>query len=104
MHDKRGISAFELQDDLGLKSYWIIWILLHKITEALRQRNEKYRLKNIIELEGTVFGIRQTVNQTEVLVAGEIKDWIDQKGHKRPKAGFAKVVVDKETKKCPTIF
>jgi len=96
---KRGISALELQADLGMKSYGTTWILLHKIREALRQRDEKYRLKNIIELDGAVFGRRQTGNQTEVLVAVETKDWIDQKGRKKLKAGFAKIVVAKETKK-----
>ena len=40
---KRGISAMELQADLGMKSYGTAWILLHKIREALRQRDEIYR-------------------------------------------------------------
>lgn len=95
---KRGISALELQTDLGMKSYGTAWILLHKIREALRQRDEIYKLKNVIELDGAVFGKRQTGNQVEVLVAVETKDWIDQKGRRKPKAGFAKVLVAKETK------
>ena len=33
-----------------------------------------------------------------MLVAVESKDWIDQKGRKKSKAGFAKVVVANETK------
>jgi hypothetical protein len=33
------------------------------------------------------------------LVAVETKDWIDQKGRKNLKTGFAKIVVAKETKK-----
>ena len=96
---KRGVSALELQGDLEMKSYGTAWTLLHKIREAFRQRDEKYKLKNIIELDGAVFGKRQTGNQTEVLVAVETKDWRDQKGHKKSKAGFAKVMVTKETKK-----
>ncbi|MBA3814748.1 MAG: IS1595 family transposase [Alphaproteobacteria bacterium] len=95
---KRGISALELQADLGMKSYGTAWILLHKIREALRQRDEIYKLKNVIELDGAVFGRRQTGNQVEVLVAVETKDWIDQKGRRKPKAGFAKVLVAKENK------
>lgn len=95
---KRGISALELQADLGMKSYDTAWTLLHKIREALRQRDETYKLKSIIELDGAVFGKRHTGNQTEVLVAIESKDWIDQKGHRKTKAGFAKVLVAKETK------
>jgi hypothetical protein len=33
---KRGVSALELQADLGMKSYGTVWIILHKIREALR--------------------------------------------------------------------
>lgn len=95
---KRGISALELQSDLAMKSYDTAWTLLHKIREALRQRDEKYRLKNIIELDGAAFGKRHTGNQTEVLVAVETKNWVDQKGRRKTKAGFAKVLVAKETK------
>jgi hypothetical protein len=95
---KRGISALELRADLGMKSYDTAWTLLHKIREALRQRDEIYKLKNIIELDGAVFGKRYTGNQTEVLVAIESKDWRDQKGCRKTKAGFAKVLVARETK------
>jgi ISXO2-like transposase domain len=95
---KRGISALELQSELEMKSYGTAWNLLRKIREALRQRDETYKLSNIIELDGAVFGKRQTGNQTEVLVAIETKDWIDKKGRKKTGAGFAKVMVANETK------
>lgn len=64
----------ELQRDLGMKSYGTAWTLLHKIREALRQRDEIYKLNNIIELDRDVFGTRQTGNQTEILVAVETKN------------------------------
>ena len=96
---KRGISALELQSELEVKSYGAIWNMLHKIREALRQRDETYKINDIIELDGGVFGRRQTGNQTEVLVAIETKDWIDKNGRKKSKAGFAKVQVASETKK-----
>ena len=101
---KRGISALELQMELEMKCYETTWIVLHKIREALRQRDETYKLKNIIELDGSVFGKKQTGNQTEVLVAVETKEWIDRKGQKKSKAGFAKVVVASETKKEAQTF
>ena len=96
---KRGISALELQSELGIKFYATTWNLLLKIREALRQRDETYKLSNIIELDGGVFGRRHTGSQEEVLVAIESKDWIDQKGCPKSKAGFAKVLVASETKK-----
>ena len=99
MHGKRGVSTLELQNELEMKSYGTTWTLHHKVREALRQRDEKYKLKNIIELDGAVFGKRETGNQTEVLVAVETKPWRDQKGRLKSKAGFAKIVVARETKK-----
>ena len=95
---KRGISALELQSELEMKSYDTAWRILHKIREALRQRDEQYKLNDIIELDSGVFGKRCTGNQTEVLVAVESKDWIDHKGRQKSKAGFAKVMVTNENK------
>lgn len=96
---KRGVSAYELQAELEMKSYGTAWAMLHKIREALRQRDEGYKLNDVIELDGAVFGKRQTGNQTGVLVAVETKDWVDSKGRPKSKAGFAKVIVANETKK-----
>lgn len=96
---KRGVSALELKADLEMKSYGTAWTLLHKIREALRQRDARYKLHDVIELDGAVFGKRQTGDQTEVLMAVETKSWIDEKGRRKSKAGFAKIMVAKETKK-----
>ncbi len=98
MQGKRGISALELQTALEMKSYGTTWVLLHKIREALKQRDDDYKLNDIIELDGAVFGRRQTGNQVDVLVAIESRDWIDKEGRKKSKAGFAKVVVAPEKK------
>lgn len=96
---KRGVSALELKADLEMKSYGTAWTLLHKIREALRQRDARYKLHDVIELDGAVFGKRQTGDQTEVLMAVETKSWLDEKGRRKSKAGFAKIMVAKETKK-----
>lgn len=99
MEGKRGISAMELQRHLRLKSYGLVWTMLQKIRAALQQRDEGYKVgQGVIELDGASFGKRETGNQCEVLVAIESKDWIDKKGKPKSKAGFAKVLVGKETK------
>jgi hypothetical protein len=99
MQGKRGISATELQRHLGLKSYGRVWTMLQKIRSALRQRDEGYQVGDgVVELDGAVFGKRETGNQCEVLVAIESKDWVDKNGKPKSKAGFAKVLVAKETK------
>ena len=99
MQGKRGISATELQRHLGLKSYGLVWSMLQKIRSALQQRDAEYKVGDgVVELDGAVFGKRETGNQCEVLVAIESKDWVDKNGKPKSKAGFAKVLVGKETK------
>ncbi len=99
MQGKRGISATELQRHLGLKSYGRVWGILQKIRGALQQRDENYEVgAGVVELDGAIFGKRETGNQCEVIIAIETKDWIDQNGKPKGKAGFAKVLVAKETK------
>lgn len=104
MQGKRGISALELMRHLGSKSYGTVWAMLHKIREALRQRDEAYKLKGQIELDGATFGRRETGTEQEVLVAVETKDWFTDAGKPKSKAGFAKVVVATETKKNAQTF
>lgn len=99
MQDKRGISALGLKRYLSLKSYSTAWGMLHKIREALRQRDEHYTLQGpVIELDGASFGKRVTGNQAEVLIAIESKDGFDEKGRSKSRAGFAKVEIAPETK------
>lgn len=104
MQGKRGISALELKRHLGSKSYGTVWAMLHKIREALRQRDDTYKLKGQLELDGATFGRRETGTEQEVLVAVETKDWVDAAGKAKSKAGFAKVVVATETKKNAQTF
>ena len=98
MEGKRGISALELRRRLEMKSYGTTWRMLHKIREALRQRDEQYKLSNVIELDGASFGRKETGNQVDVLVAVESRDWVDARGRKKSRAGFAKVMVAPESK------
>ena len=104
MQGKRGISALELMRHLGAKSYGTVWAMLHKIREALRQRDETYKLKGQVEFDGASFGRRITGTEQEVLIAVETKDWVNEKGNPKSKAGFAKVVVAKETKENAQSF
>jgi len=104
MQGKRGMSALELKRQLGMCSYGTTWVMLHKIRESLRQRDERYRLRNLIELDGAVFGKKENENQAEVLIAIEAKEWIDERGRTKSKAGFAKVMVSPENKREAQAF
>lgn len=96
---KRGMSATELKRHLRMKSYGTVWIMLHKIRAAFQQKDEDYQVGDgVVELDGASFGKRETGNQSEVLVAIETKEWTNKSGKLKSKAGFAKVLVGKETK------
>lgn len=99
MQDKRGVSAVAAMRELGLKSYGTIWGMLHKIRRALGTRDEQYKIGHVVELDGATFKDQACGNGVrEVLIAIESKDWMDEKGRPKNKAGFAKVVVARETK------
>ena len=71
---------------------------IKKVRGCLQQRDELYKLKEMIEFDGASFRKRHTENQTRVLVAIESKDWVDDKGREKSKAGFVKVSVQPEKK------
>ena len=52
---KTGISALQLQKDLGLGSYKTAWTWLHKLRSALRERPE-FRLSGLVEADETYVG------------------------------------------------
>ena len=53
--DKRGYSATQLARDIEV-SYPTAWLILHKIREAMINRDEKYHLLGIVEMDDAYFG------------------------------------------------
>jgi len=53
--DKRGISATGLSKQIDV-SYPTAWLMLHKIRNAMEQRDSNYKLANIVELDDAFFG------------------------------------------------
>lgn len=104
MQGKRGISAMELKRQLEIKSYSTAWGMLHKIRDGLRQRDELYKLKGVVELDGSQFSKRKDYSQTTVLVAIESRDWIDERGRHKSRAGFAKIRMTRESNLCAQWF
>jgi transposase-like protein len=94
--DKRGVSALALWRLLDLGSYRTAWRMLHKIRRALRERDEDYKLSGVVELDGAYFARVATEDEkgeATCLIAVESKDFIDERGRPRQRAGFAKVEV-----------
>lgn len=54
---KKGISACELQCQLSHKRYESIWRMMHKIREAMGQRDDLYKLEGMIEFDEGFFEI-----------------------------------------------
>jgi transposase-like protein len=54
-HDKRGISAVTLSEDLEV-SYKTAWLILHKIRNAMSIRDSQYMLAGIVELDNAFIG------------------------------------------------
>jgi len=53
--NKKGISALELQRKLGIKCYKTVWLLLHKIREAMVSSGV-FPLKDLVEADETYVG------------------------------------------------
>ena len=53
--DKRGISALSLKTKIGV-AYQTAWSMLHKIRFAMGERDEKYMLNGIVEMDEGFFG------------------------------------------------
>lgn len=53
---KHGLSMLDAQRLLGLGSYQTVWTMTHKLRTAMAQRDARYRLAGLIELDDAVFG------------------------------------------------
>lgn len=49
-HDKKGISAMQLAKEIGV-SYPTAWLMLHKIRKAMSDRDQRYRLSGLVEVD-----------------------------------------------------
>lgn len=95
MSSKRGISALELQRRLQIRQYVTALKILKTIRHALMERDSRYTLKDTIELTGTTFCSNASTAK-KVIVAIETKQWVDDRGRRKTKAGFAKVLIEDE--------
>lgn len=67
-YSKKGISASELQRQLGYKRYETVWKLMHKIRSAMGQRDSRYGLSGMIEFDEAYF-----ITETSAKDKGRLK-------------------------------
>lgn len=80
--DKKGIAAMELCKQIRV-SYTTAWLMLHKLRRAMRDRNQRYVLKGLVEVdeayvggeaEGSGTTGRGSAGKTPVAVAVELDE------------------------------
>lgn len=62
---KKGISALQLQRNLGLHSYHSAWHLAHRIRAAMKQEPLASTLKGVVEVDETYIGGKPRKNKEE---------------------------------------
>jgi len=59
---KKGFSSKEIQRQLGLKRYEPVWAMVHKLRKAMGNRDARYTLEGMIEMDEGYF----TVESSEI--------------------------------------
>ena len=64
---KKGISACEMQRQLGYKRYMTVWSLMHRIRTLMGERDDLYSLTGMIEFDEGFFEISTPANELKSL-------------------------------------
>lgn len=67
---KKGISALEMQRQLGHKFYEPVWAMMHKIRKSMGKRDDKYNLTDMIEFDEGYFEVETSEKEKENLKRG----------------------------------
>lgn len=59
---KKGFSSKEIQKQLGLKRYEPVWAMVHKLRKAMGNRDDRYTLEDMVEMDEGYF----TVESSEI--------------------------------------
>ena len=67
---KKGFSSKEIQRQLGLKRYEPVWAMVHKLRNAMGQRDARYTLEDMIEMDEGYFTIEASQHDHQTQKAG----------------------------------
>lgn len=67
---KKGFSSKEIQRQLGLKRYEPVWAMVHKLRKAMGQRDDRYTLEGMIEMDEGYFTIEASKHDHQTQKAG----------------------------------
>jgi transposase-like protein len=68
---KKGVSALQLQRNLGLHSYKSAWHLAHRIRSAMKERPLADMLRGVVEVDETYVGARRPRKSQKDLMNGK---------------------------------
>lgn len=92
---KVGVSVAEMQRLLEIKSYETAWLMGHKIRKAMTDRDARYTLAGLVEMDESFFGppgeTRGRGSERKSTVLCAVSLYTDRKGQQRP--GFARLSV-----------
>jgi hypothetical protein len=67
---KKGFSSKEIQRQLGLKRYEPVWEMAHKLRKAMGDRDDRYTLEGMIEMDEGYFTIEASEQEHQTQKAG----------------------------------
>ena len=107
---KKGFSSKEIQKQLGLKRYEPVWAMVHKLRKAMGNRDARYTLEGMIEMDEGYFTVessqieqqkakrgRGAVGKQNVMIMAEstvLENPITKKQEKQCRYFKAKVLTD----------
>lgn len=89
---KTGVSINEMKRELEIKDYKTVWTMAHKVRKAMSDRDSKYKLAGLVEIDESFLGPssegkRGRGAKEKQLFIVAVSIWIDEQGNERP--GFA---------------
>lgn len=93
---KTGVSINEMKRELEIKDYKTVWTMAHKVRKAMADRDAKYTLAGLVEIDESFFGPSSSGKpgrgaKKKELVIVAVSTWTDKEGKERP--GFAHAFV-----------
>lgn len=67
---KKGFSSREIQQQLGLKRYEPVWAMVHKVRKAMGNRDARYTLEGMIEMDEGYFTIESSEMEQDKGIRG----------------------------------
>lgn len=67
---KKGFSSKEIQRQLGLKRYEPVWAMVHKLRKAMGNRDDRYTLEGMIEMDEGYFTVQASQHEHNTQKAG----------------------------------